>query len=127
MVSLFDANNFRAFQETLKSCIPAVRYDKLLTLSIAILENGPMLNNRQRSASSGKDKTDADEIRQIMRPLAEACLRPYFWDVLQDLIGESPTNISDKWATRLPPQYQTFLPDDQLDRLVRVIIKFNIN
>jgi len=127
MVSLFDANNLRAFQETLKSCIPAVRYDKLLTLRIAILENGPMLNNRQRSASSGKDKTDADEIRQIMRSLAEACLRPYFWDALQALICKSPTNISDKWAIRLPLQYQTFLPDDQIDRLVRAISKFNNN
>ena len=122
-----DANNFRAFQEMLKSCIPAVRYEKVLTLSIAILENGPMLNNRQRSASSGKDKTNADEARQIMKPLAEACLRPYFWDALQALIRESPTNLSDKWATRLPPQYQTFLPDDQIERLVRAISKFNIN
>jgi hypothetical protein len=113
--------------ESLKASIPSVRYEKVLTLSIAILENGPLLNNRQRSASSGKDKNDADEARQIMRPLAEACVGPYFWDVLQDLIGKSPTNISDKWATRLPPQYQTFLPDDQIDRLVRVIIKFNIN
>jgi hypothetical protein len=82
-----------------------------------------MLNNRQRSASSGEDETDADEARQIMKPLVEACLRPYFWA----LMSESPTNKSDKWATRLPLQYQTFLPDDRIDRLVRAISKLNIN
>jgi len=104
-----------------------VRYEKVLTLSITILENGPMLNNRRRSASCGKDKTDADEARQIMKPLAEACLRPYFWDELQALISESPTKISDKWATRLPLQYQTFLPDDQIERLVRAISNISLN
>jgi hypothetical protein len=105
--------------ESLKASIPSVRYEKVLTLSIAILENGPLLNNRQRSASSGKDKNDADEARQIMRPLAEACVRPYFWDGHQAHICEFPTNVSDIWASRLPPQYQTFLPDDQIERLVR--------
>ncbi len=102
-----------------------MRYDKVLALSISILENGTMLNNRQRSASSGKDKADADEARQIMRPLAEACVRPYFWDALQAQNIESPTNISDTWATRLPPQLRTFLPDDQIERLVRLISIFN--
>ena len=82
-----------------------------------------MLNNRQMSASSSEDETDADEARQIMKPLVEACLRPYLWA----LMSESPTNKSDEWATRLPLQYQTFLPDDQIDRLVRAISKFNNN
>jgi hypothetical protein len=79
---------------------------------------------RQRFAESGKDNTIADEPRQIMMPLAEACVGPYFWDVHQANICEFP-NIPDMGNSS--SSSLSNILDDPIDRLVRANSMFNID
>jgi hypothetical protein len=97
----------------------------VMKLSIAIFENGPLPNNKAEVCiKRERQKNTADEPRQIMMPLAEACVGPYFWDVHQANICEFP-NIPDMGNSS--SSSLSNILDDPIDRLVRANSMFNID
>jgi hypothetical protein len=113
------------YATSLKTTENLVRLQKAWTLSMAILEQGPLLTDQLRRAVSGREKAKADEIRAKFRPLAQWSVTPYYWDDWHG-VRESADfrieTIEDEMATNLQAQYKTFLPADQQERLVRFVM-----
>ena len=82
---------------------------------MAVLENGPMLNDRTRGATSGPNKVAADAVRARFPSIAASSIGPYLNTNAAD---DSTTGLADNDATALPPQLVCFLPDTQQERLV---------
>jgi hypothetical protein len=95
------------------------RYEDAKCRTIAVMENSILLNNAQRAAQTGPIKDSADKVRSDFSAMAEASVRPYF-----DPKEDSTTNLADEIAYKLPPQLQSFLPDEQRQRLVNCARSF---
>ena len=91
------------------------RRKRTTALTIAILEESQMLNDKQRAAPNGKDKEIADGIRSSMKFVAASVVNPYFWTQEDET---TPLVLGDLLAIRFPPQLRTFLTDEQQERLV---------
>ena len=83
------------------------RRERAIKLSMAVLENGPMLNGRTRGATSGPNKVAADAVRARFPSIAASSIGPYLNTNAAD---DSTTGLADNDATALPPQLVCFYP-----------------
>ena len=97
------------------------RLERAIKLSMGYLENGPLLNDRTRSATSGPNKVTANAVRARFPSIASASVGPY---LNTNAGGDSTTGLADEDAGALPPQLVCFLPDAQQERLVRHFIEY---
>ena len=74
---------------------------------MAVLENGPVLNDRTRGATSGPNKVAADAVRARFPSIAASSIGPYLNTNAAD---DSTTGLADNDATALPPQLVCFYP-----------------
>ena len=105
----------RKYVEDMKGLQYVERRKRTTALTIAILEESQMLNDKQRAAPNGKDKEIADGIRSSMKFVAASVVNPYFWTQEDET---TPLVLDDLLAIRFPPQLRTFLTDEQQERLV---------
>jgi len=107
-----------AFVESLKNMSMPSRMEHVTANALALMENSGMLTIVQKKqATAGRDRDNADAIRAQFPALASAVIRPYLAPA-----DEGTTALSDAYATQLPVALQTFLPDDQVARMVGSVV-----
>lgn len=82
---------------------------------VSAMEGSCLLTKSHRGATSGPVKLAADKIREMFPAMAKAVVVPYLGERPE---GDSETNLPDECAMLLPQILQTFLPQEQQNRLV---------
>ena len=82
---------------------------------VSAMEASCLLTKAHRIATSGPVKLSADKIRGNFSAMAKATVAPY---LAASPDRDSETNLPDDCAMLLPQILQTFLPEEQQNRLV---------